>query len=68
MCGCNAKYTCPCCELKTCSLECINIHKQEFQCDGKRQKVKFTHREAFQDKDIENGKTPVELLESIYVS
>lgn len=62
VCGNNAKYTCPCCELKTCSVACINIHKKEFECDGKRQKVKFIHREAFKDKDIESD---YRLLEEI---
>lgn len=62
VCGNSAKYTCPCCELKTCCVACINIHKKEFQCDGKRNKIKFLYRNDFQDKDIEND---YRLLEEI---
>lgn len=36
-----SKYTCPKCEVKTCSLECVNIHKKELQCDGIRDRTKF---------------------------
>ncbi|KAL5276195.1 ZNHIT6 family protein [Megaselia abdita] len=36
-----SKYTCPKCEVKTCSLECVNVHKKELQCDGIRDRTKF---------------------------
>ncbi|XP_070500506.1 box C/D snoRNA protein 1 [Chironomus tepperi] len=36
-----AKYTCPKCELHTCSLNCSRIHKKELECDGIRDKTKY---------------------------
>ncbi|CAG9797445.1 unnamed protein product [Chironomus riparius] len=36
-----SKYTCPKCELHTCSLNCSKIHKKELECDGIRDKTKY---------------------------
>uniref|UniRef100_A0A4Y0BFZ8 Box C/D snoRNA protein 1 n=1 Tax=Anopheles funestus TaxID=62324 RepID=A0A4Y0BFZ8_ANOFN len=36
-----AQYTCPRCEVKTCSLVCLNLHKQELKCDGVRDRTKY---------------------------
>ncbi|KAH8383869.1 hypothetical protein KR009_010932 [Drosophila setifemur] len=36
-----ARYACPKCEVKTCSLPCVQIHKKELQCDGQRDRTKF---------------------------
>ncbi|KAH8341737.1 hypothetical protein KR074_011630, partial [Drosophila pseudoananassae] len=36
-----AIYACPKCEVKTCSLSCVQIHKKELQCDGQRDRTKF---------------------------
>lgn len=36
-----AKYTCPRCEVKTCGLACLNIHKRELKCDGIRDRTKY---------------------------
>lgn len=36
-----ARYTCPKCEVKTCCLECVRIHKKELECDGIRDRTKF---------------------------
>lgn len=36
-----AKYTCPKCEVKTCCIKCVNIHKKELECTGIRDKTKF---------------------------
>ncbi|XP_050544954.1 box C/D snoRNA protein 1 [Daktulosphaira vitifoliae] len=47
-----AKYCCPRCELKTCSLVCVNIHKKELECDGKRYKTGFKHLDKFTDNDM----------------
>lgn len=30
----SAKYTCPKCEVKTCQIKCVRIHKKELECDG----------------------------------
>ncbi|XP_055695026.1 box C/D snoRNA protein 1 [Lutzomyia longipalpis] len=37
----DAKYTCPRCEVKTCSLPCLNIHKKELECSGLRDKTRY---------------------------
>uniref|UniRef100_A0A8D8XUJ3 Box C/D snoRNA protein 1 n=1 Tax=Cacopsylla melanoneura TaxID=428564 RepID=A0A8D8XUJ3_9HEMI len=49
-----AKYTCPKCELKTCCLNCINIHKKELECDGVRNKVKFVQMQKFSSLELQN--------------
>ncbi|KAH8306494.1 hypothetical protein KR018_000558, partial [Drosophila ironensis] len=36
-----ARYACPKCEVKTCSLSCVQIHKRELQCDGVRDRTRF---------------------------
>lgn len=36
-----AKYTCPKCEVKTCCVRCLQIHKKELDCNGIRDKTKF---------------------------
>lgn len=36
-----ALYACPKCEVKTCSLACVLIHKKELKCDGRRDRTKF---------------------------
>lgn len=42
VCGANdAKYTCPKCEVKTCCLPCLQIHKKELECSGIRDRTKF---------------------------
>lgn len=42
VCAANAAlYTCPKCEVKTCCLNCVRIHKKELNCDGIRDRTKF---------------------------
>uniref|UniRef100_A0A182TGI7 Box C/D snoRNA protein 1 n=1 Tax=Anopheles melas TaxID=34690 RepID=A0A182TGI7_9DIPT len=36
-----AKYTCPRCDVKTCSMECLNIHKTKLKCNGIRDRTKY---------------------------
>lgn len=36
-----AKYTCPRCEVKTCCLGCLQIHKKELKCSGIRDRTKY---------------------------
>nr|XP_022914547.1 box C/D snoRNA protein 1 [Onthophagus taurus] len=57
-----AKYTCPRCEVKTCSLKCANIHKKELECDGSRDRTKFIPLNKFSDLDLAND---YRLLEEI---
>lgn len=57
VCGENgAKYTCPRCELRTCCLECVKIHKKELECSGLRDKVKFKTIKKLNSIDLLNGK------------
>ncbi|CAD7961487.1 unnamed protein product [Amoebophrya sp. A120] len=48
------KYTCPCCNRKTCSLKCSIKHKQVFKCSGKRTRFndKATNLKLMNDKTI----------------
>lgn len=53
VCGSNkALYTCPKCEVKTCCLNCVRIHKKELQCDGIRDRTKFIRVKDFTDTDL----------------
>lgn len=49
-----AKYTCPKCEVKTCSLKCSQIHKKELECDGIRDKTKFIPKSKMTTMDYES--------------
>ncbi|VVC87012.1 box C/D snoRNA protein 1 [Leptidea sinapis] len=53
VCGANeAKYTCPRCEVKTCCLDCVRIHKNELECTGIRDRTKFVRVKDFKDTDL----------------
>ncbi|XP_017887302.1 box C/D snoRNA protein 1 [Ceratina calcarata] len=53
VCGANkAKYTCPKCEVRTCCLECVHIHKRELECNGIRDKTKYKPLKSFTDLDV----------------
>lgn len=53
VCGINkAKYTCPKCEVKTCCLDCVRIHKKELECNGIRDRTKFIRVKDFTDTDL----------------
>lgn len=47
-----AKYTCPKCEVKTCRLECLRIHKKELDCDGVRDKTKYIPLKQITEADL----------------
>ncbi|KAL4713554.1 hypothetical protein ACJJTC_006142 [Scirpophaga incertulas] len=48
----HAIYTCPKCEVKTCCLSCVRIHKKELECDGIRDRTKFIRMKDFSDTDL----------------
>lgn len=53
VCGDNdAIYTCPKCEVKTCCLTCVRIHKKELNCDGVRDRTKFIRIKNFTNTDL----------------
>ncbi|XP_011860089.1 PREDICTED: box C/D snoRNA protein 1 isoform X2 [Vollenhovia emeryi] len=47
-----AQYTCPKCEVRTCSLTCVNVHKKELECNGIRDKTRFIPMTSFTDLDL----------------
>ncbi|XP_018404054.1 PREDICTED: box C/D snoRNA protein 1 [Cyphomyrmex costatus] len=47
-----ARYTCPKCEVRTCSLTCVNVHKKELECNGIRDPTKFVPLASFSDLDL----------------
>merc|ERR1712091_109527 len=46
------KYRCPKCLLISCSLKCINKHKEKFNCDGKRDRFQFVNLKEMEDKHV----------------
>ncbi len=48
------KYTCPRCNLKSCSLECCRQHKLNTGCNGQRDKTKFIKKEEFNEIELLN--------------
>nr|CAH7762000.1 unnamed protein product [Callosobruchus chinensis] len=57
-----AKYTCPRCEVKTCSLKCNKIHKLEVECSGDRDRTKYVPMQKFTSLDLSSD---YRLLEEI---
>nr|CAI5870461.1 unnamed protein product [Callosobruchus analis] len=57
-----AKYTCPRCEVKTCSLKCNKIHKLEVECTGERDRTKYVPMQKFTNFDLSSD---YRLLEEI---
>ncbi|XP_034098929.1 box C/D snoRNA protein 1 [Drosophila albomicans] len=47
-----ARYACPKCEVKTCSLTCVQIHKRELDCDGIRDRTKYLPLSAMTERDF----------------
>ena len=44
-----SKYTCPGCSVPSCSLPCVEAHKQHTGCTGKRQRTQFFPLSQFDD-------------------
>lgn len=51
-----ARYTCPRCEFRSCCLQCVNLHKKEFDCNGIRDKTRFKPVSQFTELDLLSGK------------
>ena len=47
------KYRCPSCSIRTCSLACCNRHKEDTQCDGKRQRTAYVAIKKFGDRELQ---------------
>ena len=54
MCKEKSKYSCPKCEVKTCSLNCSKIHKKELNCNGIRDKTKYISLKQMTKSDMMN--------------
>ena len=46
-----SKYTCPSCQMKSCSLACINKHKIDYDCNGKADLVAYVDKRSI-DEDV----------------
>ena len=51
-CGAEAKYRCPACDVRSCSLACVNRHKQERPCTGRRNPAEYHAIGEFDDRVI----------------
>eukprot|EP00088_Acartia_fossae_P013520 TRINITY_DN1710_c0_g1_i7.p1 TRINITY_DN1710_c0_g1~~TRINITY_DN1710_c0_g1_i7.p1 ORF type:complete len:461 (+),score=104.80 TRINITY_DN1710_c0_g1_i7:46-1428(+) len=52
LCGADGKYKCPRCDTRSCSVACVQQHKQVSGCDGIRKKVKYIPVNKFTDLDL----------------
>ncbi|XP_059483205.1 box C/D snoRNA protein 1 [Neocloeon triangulifer] len=57
-----AKYTCPGCEINSCSVACVKEHKNSYGCDGLRSKTAYKPLSKMNDMDL---KSDYGLLEEI---
>ena len=47
-----AKYTCPKCKFASCSLKCVQKHKQQSGCDGIRNKTNYIPKDRIAELDV----------------
>lgn len=47
-----AKYKCPACSVKTCSLKCVNAHKEKTKCKGIPDRVAFVDLKKFNEQKL----------------
>jgi hypothetical protein len=52
LCGCDGKYKCPRCDTRSCSMQCVQQHKQISGCDGVRKKIKYIPVNKFTELDL----------------
>jgi len=52
LCGGDGKYRCPRCDTRSCSLTCVQQHKQISGCDGLRKKIKYVPMKKFTELDL----------------
>eukprot|EP00299_Pterocystis_sp_00344_P010458 c4675_g1_i2.p1 GENE.c4675_g1_i2~~c4675_g1_i2.p1 ORF type:complete len:178 (-),score=20.10 c4675_g1_i2:248-781(-) len=51
-CGKPSKYTCPSCSARTCSLDCVRLHKKNTGCTGKRDRTSFLAIDQLNDTSL----------------
>jgi hypothetical protein len=58
-----AKYRCPGCGCRTCSLPCVRRHKAgPPACSGKRDRLAFVPLQAFDDRQLMSGAEPLSVV------
>jgi hypothetical protein len=50
------KYKCPKCTRKTCSLDCVKLHKELDKCSGIRDKTAYVPRSQYNINHLQSGK------------
>ena len=55
----NLKYKCPECEMRTCSLDCVNNHKLKFECSGKKNFSSYKKLSELDDVTFLKGKKTI---------
>ncbi|KAJ3373597.1 Box C/D snoRNA protein 1 [Allomyces arbusculus] len=56
----DAKYKCPRCSARTCSLACVKQHKAAENCDGQRSKTHFVSMEQYDENTLYSDYTFLE--------
>ena len=51
-----AKYKCPRCGVRTCSLKCVNSHKEHTKCSGLRDKTAYKPMDELGDREMFSGR------------
>lgn len=51
-----ARYRCPGCDVRSCSLACSKAHKESSGCSGKRDRLKFVSLQEFDDRTLLSGR------------
>lgn len=51
-----AKYNCPRCGIKSCSLKCCLQHKRQFNCSGVRDRLSFVPLDKYTDIQLNSGR------------
>ncbi|CAG5103800.1 Oidioi.mRNA.OKI2018_I69.chr1.g942.t1.cds [Oikopleura dioica] len=46
----NPRYKCPGCQNRTCSLQCVQQHKEELNCSGKRDPTEFVFKKTMNNR------------------
>jgi len=46
----NPRYKCPGCQNRTCSLQCVQQHKKELNCSGKRDPTEFVFKKTMNNR------------------
>ncbi|KAI9599186.1 hypothetical protein BDF19DRAFT_430361 [Syncephalis fuscata] len=57
-----AKYRCPRCDARTCSLVCVNTHKETSGCSGKRDRTQYVSMKTF---DVNQLASDIGFLEEV---